>query len=94
MALRLLSPAAHRKPAAAEGFTCCAVPLVQHYIHTLLAAKGLADQTSCRVEGVAATDWSKGGEHPKSYGWATLRAGTAGELLPGWQYRGWAQPSM
>lgn len=40
----------------------------EHYIHTLLAAKGLVEETSCRVEGVAAADWSKGGEHPKSYG--------------------------
>ena len=42
---------------------------MQHYIHTLLAAKGLVEETSCRVEGVAAADWSKGGEHPKSNGW-------------------------
>ena len=42
----------------------------QHYIPTLLATKGLDAESFCHIDGVAATDWSAGGPHPKNYKWA------------------------
>ena len=39
----------------------------EHYIPTLLAVLGLENETYCDGWGVAYTDWSAGGMHPKSF---------------------------
>ena len=45
---------------------------LQHYIPTLLASKGLDEESFCHIDGVVATDWSAGGPHPKTYkSWET-----------------------
>ncbi|EFN51060.1 hypothetical protein CHLNCDRAFT_141408 [Chlorella variabilis] len=44
----------------------------EHYIPTLLASKGLDEESFCHIDGVVATDWSAGGPHPKTYkSWET-----------------------
>lgn len=42
--------------------------VLQHYIPTLFAAKGLESEMDCEGWGIAALDWGRGGAHPKSYG--------------------------
>lgn len=40
---------------------------LQHYFATLLASKGLDDETICHINGVVWADWSQGGAHPRAY---------------------------
>ncbi|KAI3431710.1 hypothetical protein D9Q98_004755 [Chlorella vulgaris] len=39
----------------------------EHYIPTLLAVLGLQNETYCNGNGIAYVDWSRGGNHPRSF---------------------------
>jgi len=39
----------------------------EHYFPTVLASAGLDDECSCNCNGIAYTDWSEKGAHPKSF---------------------------
>ena len=39
----------------------------EHYFPTVLASAGLDDECSCNCYGIAYTDWSEKGAHPKSF---------------------------
>lgn len=57
--------ACKRVTSPVASFPAC--PADEHYIPTLLSVRGLENETYCKGYGLAATNWSSGGAHPRAW---------------------------